>query len=633
MQPAGRELTTTPVFDYISSSWYSRSLCPHLTSQEELAHELTSNSGSESGEPVNFFDSFSTNYTGLEPISPIEGFESRLGLSIPELPISGSLTDSFSMDPTLPYQESNLRAEVTEQGRSLDNHPLPPHLPHLHPSISPLGFANTLSHHPSLYMGAFGPAADLMTDESARMQIVEHSGGEHPLHSSSSSSSSSSVALDVHTHTRAFEHPIVHPAALTISTSDDPSINRHEVAFHSPLAYPPSRHPSEYNTTSSTPTTITNLSNNFSASSMEGHSSTFALHSNGGQIGSYAPRAPVSTDLHPHQSADHNEDIEIDEDSISGSVAQMQTQTSTTMTSPNARRANTTTTTTTMAANWEGSPELAGPYQQLLGCEALASGEPIRCEYLDPFLEIRRLPESRSGKGSKNGADSYVCRFPSCRKKIVRRDHARDHIATHVGSRPHRCDDCGQSFLRPADMKRHYTRACRSSRTKGTKRMTSPTDATSPPSNEGGASSNTNDVDIDIDRALSPTPSSSMLEPTFTPIAGTSSGAGMGAGVGAVVGVDSSSSLLLLTEGRQKIVRESLNNDEYNEGEGDQDDSLEQPQQQQYQYQQPLFQHAIYHRHHPEDYQVQSFGSGEYQGQPSSSSTATQRKSRSGRSL
>ncbi|KAG8761335.1 hypothetical protein FRC14_004740 [Serendipita sp. 396] len=73
----------------------------------------------------------------------------------------------------------------------------------------------------------------------------------------------------------------------------------------------------------------------------------------------------------------------------------------------------------------------------------------------------RKWKRKGGGKGSRDGAEAYICQFPACGKTITRRSHARDHVAAHVESRPYQCpNNCLQRFLRTADLRRHH-KVCR----------------------------------------------------------------------------------------------------------------------------------------------------------------------------
>jgi hypothetical protein len=66
-------------------------------------------------------------------------------------------------------------------------------------------------------------------------------------------------------------------------------------------------------------------------------------------------------------------------------------------------------------------------------------GEDIPHELLLALLEKKQYPPGTEGKGVRDGAAGYKCRWPGCTKAVIRRDHARDHIATHVNLKPHKC--------------------------------------------------------------------------------------------------------------------------------------------------------------------------------------------------
>lgn len=84
-------------------------------------------------------------------------------------------------------------------------------------------------------------------------------------------------------------------------------------------------------------------------------------------------------------------------------------------------------------------------------------GEHVPDEYTIPLLEKKLLPSSPRGRGARNGAEGYFCHFPGCSETrlITRLDHAKAHVASHVGSKPHKCKRCSRGFLRPFDLKRH----------------------------------------------------------------------------------------------------------------------------------------------------------------------------------
>ena len=89
---------------------------------------------------------------------------------------------------------------------------------------------------------------------------------------------------------------------------------------------------------------------------------------------------------------------------------------------------------------WAGPVELEQAALELKNCPELQENEDIPHDLLLPFLHTVRLPAKTRGKGSRKGAHCYFCLWENCGKRVVRRDHALAHVASHVGSKPFKCD-------------------------------------------------------------------------------------------------------------------------------------------------------------------------------------------------
>lgn len=98
--------------------------------------------------------------------------------------------------------------------------------------------------------------------------------------------------------------------------------------------------------------------------------------------------------------------------------------------------------------SWHGVAELEGAFEQLKACPERFNHERIPDHLLMPFLEKIPLPPSPSeppekdagGKGIREGAKQYNCRWYSCDKSFTRADHARDHIRGHINNKPYPCE-------------------------------------------------------------------------------------------------------------------------------------------------------------------------------------------------
>lgn len=93
-----------------------------------------------------------------------------------------------------------------------------------------------------------------------------------------------------------------------------------------------------------------------------------------------------------------------------------------------------------LAQPWHGASELQTAYDDLRRCPELLHQERVPDHYVTPFLNRVPFPPQSTGKGSREGAMQYKCRWPECYKSFTRADHGRDHIRGHVNSKPYKCD-------------------------------------------------------------------------------------------------------------------------------------------------------------------------------------------------
>jgi hypothetical protein len=64
-------------------------------------------------------------------------------------------------------------------------------------------------------------------------------------------------------------------------------------------------------------------------------------------------------------------------------------------------------------------------------------------ELVFALLERVQLPKTSHGKGARKGARGYFCHWPGCTKTTmtIRLDHAKAHVAQHVGIKPFKCTE------------------------------------------------------------------------------------------------------------------------------------------------------------------------------------------------
>jgi hypothetical protein len=66
-------------------------------------------------------------------------------------------------------------------------------------------------------------------------------------------------------------------------------------------------------------------------------------------------------------------------------------------------------------------------------------GEEVPPELFLALLERQFYPPRTEGRGARDGPEGYRCRWTDCTKVITRRDHAKDHVGTHVKYKPYGC--------------------------------------------------------------------------------------------------------------------------------------------------------------------------------------------------
>jgi uncharacterized Zn-finger protein len=49
----------------------------------------------------------------------------------------------------------------------------------------------------------------------------------------------------------------------------------------------------------------------------------------------------------------------------------------------------------------------------------------------------------------------YVCKVPDCEMRFKHRSTLSNHMKTHTGERPYKCDVCKKSFFRSDNLKQH----------------------------------------------------------------------------------------------------------------------------------------------------------------------------------
>ena len=75
-----------------------------------------------------------------------------------------------------------------------------------------------------------------------------------------------------------------------------------------------------------------------------------------------------------------------------------------------------------------------------------------RCQTAEALYE--HICERHVGRKSTNNLN-LTCGWTNCRTTTVKRDHITSHIRVHVPLKPHKCTQCGKSFKRPQDLKKH----------------------------------------------------------------------------------------------------------------------------------------------------------------------------------
>ncbi|KAL2124118.1 hypothetical protein VTJ04DRAFT_483 [Mycothermus thermophilus] len=80
--------------------------------------------------------------------------------------------------------------------------------------------------------------------------------------------------------------------------------------------------------------------------------------------------------------------------------------------------------------------------------------EDCRESFVSAEALYEHLCERHVGRKSTNNLQ-LTCQWNNCRTTTVKRDHITSHIRVHVPLKPHKCDNCGKSFKRPQDLKKH----------------------------------------------------------------------------------------------------------------------------------------------------------------------------------
>ncbi|KAL1836004.1 hypothetical protein VTJ49DRAFT_5696 [Mycothermus thermophilus] len=80
--------------------------------------------------------------------------------------------------------------------------------------------------------------------------------------------------------------------------------------------------------------------------------------------------------------------------------------------------------------------------------------EDCRDSFTSAEALYEHLCERHVGRKSTNNLQ-LTCQWNNCRTTTVKRDHITSHIRVHVPLKPHKCDNCGKSFKRPQDLKKH----------------------------------------------------------------------------------------------------------------------------------------------------------------------------------
>lgn len=93
--------------------------------------------------------------------------------------------------------------------------------------------------------------------------------------------------------------------------------------------------------------------------------------------------------------------------------------------------------------------------QNLIQYMNVHEGEEVPPKLFLALLERQFYPPRTEGRGARDGPEGYRCRWTNCTRVITRRDHAKDHVGTHVKYKPYGCTKCPRRFLRPYDLTRH----------------------------------------------------------------------------------------------------------------------------------------------------------------------------------